>query len=132
MMKVTRKPSRRSFLALVVGAASFAGHPPGEPTDTAPLPRENIVSDSDTGAGADPPGQPRRLPRPPVRDQDSGPRADVAGCCGRRRRRTGITDSDRGAGADPANYGRGTPGCSDADSGAQGDPAGRGRRCTPR
>ena len=62
-----------------------------------------------------------------ITDSDSGAYADPAG--NGRGRRTGLTDSDGGAYADPAGNGRGRRACTDSDLGAYSDPVGRGRRC---
>ena len=73
--------------------------------------------------------------RAQVSDSDSGANADPAG-----RGRTGRTDSDSGSNRDRANHGRGgrsasdTGGsgdnCSDSDRWIRADPGGSGRNCS--
>jgi len=75
--------------------------------------------------------------RAQVSDSDSGANADPAG-----RGRTGVTDSDTGGNADRVGHGRGggssgssdTGGsgrsCSDSDGGSYADPGGRGTSCS--
>jgi hypothetical protein len=124
-MKVTRKVSRRSFMASVgatagggalalVNGRAEAQVTDGDPTDPVgrgrgtASPQPGGITDSDTGAGADPAGHGR------------GPRSP-----------SGVTDSDTGSGADPVGQGRGprsaAPGLTDSDSGSGADPVGHGR-----
>lgn len=71
--------------------------------------------------------------RAQVSDSDSGANADPAG-----RGRTGATDTDTGANADRGYRGRRAAGsdgtgsgrnCSDSDTGSRADPGGSGSRC---
>ncbi len=100
-MKPVRKLSRRSFLTRVAGGAVIAGGAIATLGGTA---QALQVTDSDSGATADPPGRGR----------------------GNRRIR-GCTDGDSGATADPAGNGRGTR-TTDADSGPNSDQPNCGRR----
>lgn len=71
--------------------------------------------------------------RAQVSDSDSGANADPAG-----RGRTGVTDSDTGGSSDRVGHGRGSrsdPGgsgrnCSDSDGGSRADPGGSGSSCS--
>lgn len=135
-MRPTRKISRRSFLGRVAGGAVVGG---GALVALATGAQAQIT-DSDTGAYADPAGRGRGRrtgitdsdPSDPVGRgrgrrtgiTDSDP-SDPAGN-GRGRRNTGITDRDP---SDPVGNGRGRRSCSDSDGGAYADPIGRGRRC---
>ena len=83
-MKPTRKLSRRSFLTRVAGGAIITGGAMVALTGGA---RAYQVTDSDSGATADPAGRGRG---------------------GANRRIRGCTDGDAGATADPPSAGRGT------------------------
>lgn len=93
------------------------------------------VTDSDSGAYADPAGNGRGAQRQQcsgITDSDGGSYADPGGCGrGRAGMTTGITDSDGGPYADPAGNGRGSAqgytGLTDSDGGPYADPAGNGR-----
>ena len=100
---------RRSFLARVAGGAiggsallvignQAAAEPPAEGR------RMAIDRDPSDPARESPPEPP--TPATGVSDSDSGANADPAGR-GRARRRSSITDSDAGANADAAGRGRG-------------------------
>ena len=136
-MKPTRKLSRRSFLGRVcggaVGAGSFlaltgcatTGYTDSDPFD--PIgggrgSRWGGITDSDTGAYADPPGR-GRGGGAGYTDNDRGEYADPPGR-GRGSRGGGYTDNDP---HDPV--GRGEGGCTDSDRGRRADPAGAGREC---
>ncbi|MGP1283867.1 MAG: twin-arginine translocation signal domain-containing protein [Parasphingopyxis sp.] len=103
---MSKKLDRRSFLRRVGATAGIGAL--GIVTGTSVARAQ--VTDSDTGANADPVG----------------------------RGRTGVTDSDTGSSADRAGHGRGSrsdPGgrgrnCSDSDGGSRADPGGRGRNCS--
>lgn len=99
-MKPTRKLSRRSFLTRVAGGAILTGGAMVALTGGA---QAYQVTDSDSGANADPPGRGRG---------------------GANRRIRGCTDGDAGATADPAGNGRGNR-HTDNDPG---DPPSCGRR----
>ncbi len=103
---MNKKLDRRSFLRRVGATASIGAL--GIVTGTTAVRAQ--VSDSDTGANADPAG----------------------------RGRTGSTDTDTGSNADRGYRGRRASGsdgtgsgrsCSDSDSGSRADPGGRGSRC---
>lgn len=103
---MNKKLDRRSFLRRVGATASIGAL--GIVTGTTAVRAQ--VSDSDSGASADPAG----------------------------RGRTGVTDSDSGGNADRAGHGRGSASdsggngsnCSDSDSGSHADPGGRGSTCS--
>lgn len=147
-----RRPSRRSFLARVLGtgtaygatalvagaqaqhrtwsateaacATGFTDRDGGPDADPAGNGRgPQGVTDNDTGATADPVGQGRGTAS--VTDNDTGASADPVGQG--RGTHTGITDSDSGAEADPAGQGRGTQRVTDTDIGWGADRVGRGR-----
>ncbi|MFN2259653.1 MAG: hypothetical protein ABR601_07430 [Parasphingopyxis sp.] len=114
-MKITRRISRRSFLARVSGGAIGAG---------SFLTLTGCATASTDADPYDPVGGGRRG-RGGYTDADTGPYADPSG---RGRGRGGITDGDTGRYADPAGRGR-SGACSDTDTGRHADPIGRGRRC---
>ena len=103
---MSKKLDRRSFLRRVGATASIGAL--GVITGTSAVRAQ--VSDSDSGANADPAG----------------------------RGRTGVTDSDTGGNSDRVGHGRGgasDPGgsgrnCSDSDGGSRADPGGSGTSCT--
>ena len=103
-MKSTRKVSRRSFMARVVGGAVAGGGALVALSTAA----EAQVSDNDTGTNSDPAGRGRG-----VTDNDSGANSDAPGR-GRGSRRRACSDNDSGANSDPSGRGRGT-GRSDSD-----------------
>ena len=130
-----RRPSRRSFLARVIGAGTSFGATALVTGASAQVRTWSATeaacasgfTDRDRGATADPAGN-GRGPQG-VSDSDSGANADPAG---QGRGTGGVTDNDTGASADPVGHGRGThTGRTDNDSGAEADPAGQGRG-TPR
>lgn len=138
MSKKANRVSRRSFVALVTGAAAsgmiggsakaqsgrtdsdsndrsnygYSGYTDGDSNDRSGHGRGNSCTDSDTGSNADGVGRGRR--------------------CGGQ---TGITDSDTGNGADGVGRGRGSggkgknaaSGITDSDTGSNRDAVGRGR-----
>ncbi len=112
---------RRSLLKAVAPAAVGATALVGGGREA------HAVTDSDTGAYADPVGQGRGS-YTGVTDSDGGTYADPVGY-GRGSGGTGITDSDSGTYADPVGYGRGSSGTgiTDSDTGAYADPVGYGR-----
>src|SRR5580765_660382 len=123
-MKPTRKVSRRSFMARIMGgvaAGGALGIIGGEAR--AWQPPYTGITDNDTGSNSDNTGYGRGGNRA-VSDNDSGPDADPAGhgrnTRGRVQPRTGITDRDA---SDPSGGGRGgSSGYSDNDSGPNADP----------
>lgn len=122
-MEPTRKPSRRSFLNQVLGAAAaggalavFAGSARAQNT------RYSGVTDTDTGEHADRPGYGVGT-RNNYTDRDTGPNADPQ-FHGR-----GPNGRPNGSASGQGGYAEPQSGCSDTDSGAGSDPGGRGRRC---
>lgn len=130
-MEPTRKPSRRSFLNLVVGGAAaggalalLAGRASAQSVRTG-------YTDSDLGRGADRAGY-GHGPNGRASQAAAGPA-------------TGCTDMDAGPNSDPINGGRlcspnqtpweqsGVPmvtrSCTDSDTGAGADPARQGSHC---
>lgn len=111
-MRVSRRASRRSFLAQVaggvigIGALALIGR--AAQAQTGPF---TGITDTDSGSYADNAGHGRgrgrnrsgQAGRTGITDND--PRDPRGG--GRRRRYTGISDSDSGRNADPAGGGRG-------------------------
>lgn len=149
-MNPTRKPSRRSFLNLVIGGGALAaitGRAEGQNT------RYSGVTDSDTGEHADRPGYGVGT-RTQHTDTDTGPNADaqfhgrgpqgnITGPGSYSGYASGCSDSDHGSGSDPGGRGvhcgsqtppvRYPPGetrhCTDSDRGSGADPVQAGRHC---
>ena len=119
-MQPTRKLSRRSFVARVLGGGASAGALLAV-TGEAKAFQE---TDSDRGPKADQAGHGRGR----TGESDGDP-SDPAGYG---RPRTGCTDGDGGSNGDPAGRGRGSGVCSDRDRGPGADPPGRGQRCLRR
>ena len=119
-MKSRQGFGRRSFLARVLGGVAAGG----ALTLVSGEALAFQVTDSDSGARADPAGRGRGR----TGESDGDP-TDPAGYG---RPRTGCSDGDSGRGADPAGRGRGQGECNDRDRGPARDPAGRGRRCIRR
>jgi hypothetical protein len=129
-----RRPSRRSFLARVLGAGTAYGatalvsgaHAQHVRTWSATEAAcASGLTDSDSGRNADPAGNGRGTGG--VTDSDTGTEADPVG---QGRGTGGVTDTDSGSEADPVGQGRGSKsahGITDSDSGASADPAGQGR-----
>lgn len=122
---MTKKIDRRSFLRRVGATAGIGAL--GVVTGLGATRAGAQITDSDTGANADPAG------RSGCTDSDSGSRADRAGngrCGGGGA--SGYTDSDSGSMSDPGGNGRGgrrsrPTGLSDADSGSTADRGNYGR-----
>jgi hypothetical protein len=81
---VSAKVSRRTSLALIVGAAAVGvvmapSRSSAQTTDRDPTDNAGEGSDSDTGPGSDPPGHGHRRRIEGCTDGDSGRWADVAG-----------------------------------------------------
>jgi len=130
------KLSRRSFLHRVSSGALALG-PMGVITGQAYARQTSGVTDSDSGASADPFGNGRGTGTG-ITDSDLGPSADPVGR-GRgtsQRNYSGITDADGGPNADPLGNGRGSSsapgrnrtGLTDSDSGSTADAAEYGMR----
>jgi len=103
---LNKKLDRRSFLRRVGATASIGAL--GIVTGTTAVRAQ--VSDSDSGANADPAGQGRTT----VNDSDVSDRGG----------RGQASDTDAGANADGVRAR-----CSDSDGGNNADPGGRGQRC---
>jgi hypothetical protein len=122
-MKPSRKVTRRSFVASVIGGTLIGGGAaslvigPAHAQNT----RYSGVTDSDTGQHADRPGYGVGT-RNVYTDQDTGPTADPQ-FHGRGPNRQEGNPSGTG------RYQEGASGCSDADRGSGADPGGRGRTC---
>jgi len=121
-MNPTRKPSRRSFLTLVIGGvagggalAALAGRAEAFQTYTG-------VTDSDVGQVHDRPGYGVGT-RNQYTDQDTGPNADPQ-FHGR-----GPAGRQSGSTSGTGRYDGPASGCSDTDGGPGADPGGRGVRC---
>jgi hypothetical protein len=157
-MKASRKLTRRSFAASVLGGAVIGGTANALLSGRANA--QNVrytgVTDCDNGSNHDRPGY-GTGDRTQYTDNDTGPNADPR-CHGRApnsgsptgtqydhglQPETGCSDSDRGPYGDPSGHGqtcRGdvpnsrstTPsGCTDSDAGSNADPIGDGRHCAP-
>ena len=126
-MKASRRLSRRSFVASVIGGAALGGSATALVTGGAQA--QNIrytgVTDSDTGEHADRPGYGTGV-RNQYTDQDRGPNAD-AQFHGR-----GPNERAEGAPSGSGRYDEPATNCSDSDGGPNADPGGRGRRCSGR
>lgn len=108
-----RRPSRRSFLARVLGAGTAYGATALVSGAHAQHVRTWSATEAACASG--------------LTDSDSGRNADPAG---NGRGTGGVTDNDTGAEADPVGQGRGSKsahGPTDSDSGVEADPAGQGR-----
>ena len=123
-MKASRRLSRRSFVASVIGGAALGGSATALVTGQAQAQntRYSGVTDSDTGEHADRPGYGVGV-RNQYTDRDTGPGADPQ-FHGR-----GPNGRPPGAPSGQGSYGEPPTNCSDTDSGANADPGGRGRRC---
>lgn len=120
-MEPTRKPSRRSFMAQVLGGAA-AGGALVLVSGRAAAQTYSGVTDSDTGNVRDRPGYGVGT-RSVHTDSDTGPNRD-AQFHGR-----GPAANGEGGVSGTGQYGGGASGCSDSDGGPGSDPAGRGVRC---
>ena len=133
MSKKTSRVSRRSFVALVTGAAAsamiaspakaqtYTGRTDSDPSDGSGYGRTGIT-DSDSNDRASYGRGGSRTSG--LTDSDSGPNADTAGN-GRGSRNSGLTDSDSGTNSDSPGRGRGSStGYTDSDPS---DGGGRGR-----
>ena len=123
-MKASRRLSRRSFVASVIGGAALGGSATALVTGQAQAQntRYSGVTDSDTGEHADRPGYGVGT-RNQYTDRDTGPNADPQ-FHGR-----GPNGRPPGSPSGQGSYGEPATGCSDSDSGPGSDPGGRGRRC---
>jgi hypothetical protein len=155
-MKASRKLSRRSFAASVMGGMLIGGSATAllAGRARAQMPYSG-VTDSDTGGNADRPGYGTGQHSVHT-DSDTGPNADAqfhgrgtnSGATGTRYNpnstpATGCSDQDRGQYGDPGGHGRTCRGwepddrattpsrCTDSDANP-GDPGGDGVHCTPR
>src|SRR3954464_8360854 len=108
-MQPTRKLSRRSFVARVLGCGASAGALLAVTGEA----RAVQETDTDSGPRADQAGHGRGR----TGESDGDP-SDPAGYG---RPRTGCTDGDSGGNGDPAARGRCATGESDSDSGANAD-----------
>lgn len=120
-MEPARKPSRRSFMAQVLGGVA-AGGALVLVSGRAGAQIYTGVTDSDTGNVRDRPGYGVGT-RSQYTDQDTGPNRD-AQFHGR-----GPAARGEGGVSGTGSYGGAASGCSDADTGPGSDPAGRGVRC---
>jgi len=128
MSKVKGRPSRRSFLRIVVGGAALSGATSiisGAQAQSGTWSANQAacatgITDSDRGAEADPAGNGRGTG---ITDSDSGETADRSDYG----QGTGVTDEDTGETADRAGYGRGARTITDRDGGSHADPVGEGR-----
>lgn len=120
VMKLTRKLSRRSFLATVSGAAVTGGALAVFGSEAGAM----QVTDADPG---DPVGRGRGGTRSGVTDRDPSDASGRGRGGSGGNARTGVTDGDP---TDPVGHGRGgsaaRSGCSDSDPS---DPSGNGRSC---
>jgi hypothetical protein len=123
-MKASRRLTRRSFVASVLGGAALGGSATALITGRAQAQnmRYSGVTDSDTGEHADRPGYGVGT-RNQYTDRDTGPNADPQ-FHGR-----GPNGRPEGSVSGQGSYGDAPSGCSDNDSGPGSDPGGRGRRC---
>jgi hypothetical protein len=121
-MNRTRKPSRRSFLSLVIGGVAGGGALAALAGRAEAFQTYSGVTDSDTGEVRDRPGYGVGA-RNQYTDQDRGPNAD-AQFHGR-----GPNGRAEGSTSGTGRYDEPERGCSDTDGGPGADPAGRGRRC---
>ena len=120
-MEPTRKPSRRSFMAQVLGGVA-AGGALVMVSGRVAAQTYSGVTDSDTGNVRDRVGYGVGT-RTQYTDQDTGPNRD-AQFHGR-----GPAARGEGAVSGTGRYGEAASGCSDSDGGPGSDPAGRGVRC---
>ena len=122
-MKTSRKLSRRSFVATVLGGVAVGGGATRLLISRANAQTMNYtgVTDCDSGANHDRVGYGTGV-RNQYTDRDTGPGSDPR-CGGRgpQRQEGGTSGSGR--------YGDAPSGCSDTDSGTGADPGGRGVRC---
>src|SRR5947199_791440 len=115
-MKASRKLSRRSFAASVLGGVVIGGGATALLVGRANAQTYTGVTDSDTGQHADRPGYGTGA-RNQHTDSDTGPNAD------RQFHGRGPYMGSQGS------YGEPPTGCSDRDGGPGADPGGRGRHC---
>jgi hypothetical protein len=155
-MKASRRLSRRSFAASVLGGVVIGGGATALVCGRASAQAYTGVTDCDSGSNHDQLGYGRGT-RNQYTDNDTGPNSDPR-CHGRApntgsptgtpydpfvHTQTGCSDSDRGPYGDPSGYGTTCRGsapnpratrpsrCTDSDSGANADPGGDGHHCTP-
>jgi hypothetical protein len=121
-MAPTRKPSRRSFLNLVIGGVAGGGALAALASRAEAFQAYTGVTDSDTGQVRDRPGYGVGV-RSQYTDRDTGPNADPQ-FHGR-----GPNGRGEGSASGSGRYDEPASGCSDTDGGPGADPGGRGRRC---
>lgn len=121
-MNRTRKPSRRSFLSLVIGGVAGGGALAALAGRAEAFQTYSGVTDSDTGEVRDRPGYGVGA-RNQYTDRDTGPDADPQ-FHGR-----GPNGRPEGSVSGQGSYGEAASGCSDTDGGPGSDPGGRGRSC---